>query len=152
MFKTFSAVAVTLVAAAVAAPAAFAWSPPTALSTAEESNPLAQAAFDGSVLSGWLTPQATLSKGLGPLRPLTAADPYETVWASALDSAGNAAVLTLRKHKPVQRVRATLVAADGTRGRTFTISDNTHSAATAVPSGATARCGWAALCVLSEIV
>ena len=25
-------------------------------------------------------------------------------------------------------------------------------AATAVPSGATARCGWAALCVLSEIV
>ena len=145
MFKTFSAVAVTLVAATAAAPAAQAWSPPTTLSGADEANPLAQAAFDGSVLSGWLEPQATLSKGLGPLRPLTAADPYETVWASGLDSAGDAAVLTLRKHKPVQRVRATLVAADGTRGRTYTISDNTHSAAQphlAVAPDGTAVAAW----------
>ena len=47
--------------------------------------------------------------------PITAADPFENVWDGGLDKDGNAIVLTVRKHKPLQRIRAIFVAADGTR-------------------------------------
>ena len=52
----------------------------------------------------------------------------------------------MRKHKPLQRIRAIFVAADGTRSATRTISDNTHSAAGPVLSVApdgTAVAAWA---------
>ena len=147
MFSLPRAAAVaTLVTAVVASPASAAWTPPTTLSSADEANPLAQAAFDGSVVTGWLTPTASLSKRLGAPVPITAADPFEKVWVGDLDSGGNAIVLTVRRHKPLQRIRAIFVAADGTRSATRTISDNTHSAAqptlSVAPDG-TAVAAWA---------
>ena len=129
----------------VPATASAAWSPPTTLSSADEADPSAQ--IDGSVLMGWLKPAASVSKDLGAPSALTAADPFETVWAGGLDKDGNAIVLTVRKHKPLQRIRAIFVAADGTRSAARTISDNTHSAAQPVfsiaPDGtAVAAWGW----------
>jgi hypothetical protein len=145
------AAAATVVAAVAApAPALAAWTPPTAVGTATDANPIAQGAFGGSLLTGWLDPTASLSKrsgdGFGTPVALNAADPFEKVWASALDKDGNAIVLTVRKHKPLQRIRAIVVAADGTRSATRTISDNTHSAAGPVLSVApdgTAVAAWA---------
>ncbi len=139
MSKLLGAIAATALVAAVAASPASAWTPPTTLSTADEANPLAQAAFDGSVLTGWLEPQASLSKRLGPPAPITTADPFEKVWDGGLDSDGNAIVVTVRKHKPVQRIRAII---GGTRR---TISDNTHSATQptlAVAPDGTAVAAW----------
>ena len=51
MSKLLPAIAATALVAAVAASPASAWTPPTTLSTADEANPLAQAAFDGSVMT-----------------------------------------------------------------------------------------------------
>jgi hypothetical protein len=143
--------AVTVVAAVAApAPALAAWTPPTAIGSASDANPIAQGAFGGSILTGWLDPTVSLAKrsgdGFGKPVALNAADPYEKAWASALDKDGNAIVLTVRKHKPLQRIRAIFVAADGTRSATRTISDNTHSAAGPVLSVApdgTAVAAWA---------
>lgn len=140
MSKFLPAVAAaTLVAAAAASPAS-AWTPPTTLSKADEANPIAQAAFDGSVLTGWLTPTASLSKRLGEPAPITAADPFEKVWDGGLDRDGNAIVVTVRRHLPLQRIRAII------DGRRRTISDRTHSAAQptldVAPDG-TAVAGWA---------
>ena len=144
MLKTFSAAAVTLVAAAAAAPAS-AWTPPTTLSGADEANVLAQGAFDGSVLTGWLKPAASLSRALGAPEPITTADPYEKVWDSGADASGGVVVLTVRRHKPVQRIRARVVLADGTRVKAYTISDGRHSATQprlAVAQDGTAVAAW----------
>ena len=84
-------------------------------------------------------PQASLSKRLGPPAPITTADPFEKVWDGGLDKDGNAIVVTVRKHKPVQRIRAII---GGTRR---TISDNTHSATQptlAVAPDGTAVAAW----------
>jgi len=146
MYKPLSLATTTLVIALAPATAFAAWTAPTTLSSADEANPAAQAAFDGSVLTGWLKRTAALSKGLGTPQPITAGDPFETVWNGALDRDGNAIVLTVRRHKPLQRIRAIFVAADGTRSATRTISDNTHSAAqpqlSVAPDG-TAVAAWA---------
>lgn len=148
MFRlTHLAPVAALVVALGAPPSALAaWTAPTTLTSAEEANPSAQSA---GVLTGWMTPVASLAKRSGDTfttpKPLTAADPYEKVWTSALDAKGGAVVLTVRRHKPFQRVRATLVAPDGKRGPTLTISENTHSAAQPVLSVApdgTAVAGW----------
>ena len=140
MSKLLPAIAATALVAAVAASPASAWTSPTTLSTADEANPLAQAAFDGSVMLGWLEPQASLSKRLGPPAPITTADPFEKVWDGGLDRDGNAIVITVRRHKPVQRIRAII------GGARRTISDNTHSATQptldVAPDG-TAVAGWA---------
>src|SRR4051794_28050215 len=143
--------AATLAIAALApATASAAWTAPTALSGANVANPTAQGAFGGSVLTGWLEPTVSLAKrtgdAFGPPTAINAADPYEKVWGAGLDKDGNAVVLTVRRHKPVQRIRATLVAADGTRGATRTISDHSHSAAglqLAVAPDGTAVAAWA---------
>ncbi|MDA0182521.1 hypothetical protein OJ997_19585 [Solirubrobacter phytolaccae] len=142
MSKLLTAVAVTAVAAVAAAPAS-AWTPPTTLSTADEANVLAQSG--GSVLTGWLKPVASASKGLGAPQPITSADPFEKVWDYGADDHGGTVVLTVRKHKPVQRIRATLVLGDGTRVKAYTISDNTHSATQprlAVARDGTAIAAW----------
>ena len=144
MLKTFSAAAVTLVAAAAAAPAS-AWTPPTTLSNADEANVLAQGAFGGSVLTGWLKPAAELSTALGAPQPITTADPYEKVWDFGADSAGGVVALTVRRHKPVQRIRARIVLAGGTRVKAYTISDAHHSATQprlAVAADGTAVAAW----------
>jgi hypothetical protein len=136
MSKMLGVIAATTLAAAPAA----AWTTPTTLSSADEANPAAQAAFDGSVLTGWLKPVASLSKRLGPPEPITTADPFEKVSDGGLDQDGNAIVVTVRKHKPVQRIRAIV----GSSRRT--ISDNTHSAtqpALDVAPDGTAVAAWA---------
>ena len=104
-------------AAALVAPASAlaAWTPPTTIGTAADASPLAQGAFGGSVLTGWLSPTMSLTKrsgdGFGAPAALNAADPFEKAWAGGLDKDGNAIVLTVRKHKPLQRIRAIFVAA-----------------------------------------
>jgi hypothetical protein len=146
MSKPLRLTAATLAIAALApASASAAWTAPTPLSGSTEANPIAQGAFGGSVLTGWLKPTVSLSKRLGAPAAITAADPYEKAWAAGLDRDGNAVVLTVRKHAPFQRIRATLVAADGTRSTTRTISTDPHSSAQpqlAVAPDGTAVAAW----------
>ena len=150
MSKPLRLTAATLAIAALApATASAAWTAPTTISDATGSNPVAQAAFGGSVLTGWLEPTASLTKrsgdAFGAPTALTAADPFEKVWAGGLDRDGNAVILTVRKHAPFQRVRATFVAADGTRSATRTISTNPRSSAgpqLAVAPDGTAVAAW----------
>jgi hypothetical protein len=63
------------------------------------------------------------------VHPITVADPFEKVWDAGLTAGGDAIVVTLRKHTPTQRIRATFVAAGGARSGPVTISDGSHSAA-----------------------
>lgn len=118
--------------AAAPSPAFAAWTAPVTVSSGSEANPLAQGAFGGSVLTGWFERTVSLSKrtgdAFGPLAPITVADPYEKAWDHGLADSGDAIVLTVRKHKPVQRIRATLVPAAGGRTGPVTISDRSHSA------------------------
>jgi hypothetical protein len=150
MSKPVRLTAATLAIAALApATASAAWTAPTALPGSNVANPTAQAAFGGSVLSGWLQPTVSLAKRsgdtFGPPAAITAADPFEKAWAAGLDEDGNAVVLTVRRHAPFQRVRATFVAADGTRSVTRTISTNPRSSAgpqlSVAPDG-TAAAAW----------
>src|SRR3954452_2813498 len=119
-------------ALALPTPALAAWTAPTTVDPSSEANQLSQRAFGGSVLTGWLDPVVSLSKrdgdGFTKPQPITVADAYERAWAAGLDDQGAAIVLTLRRHLPVQRVRATFVTADGKRTGPVTISDRTHSA------------------------
>ena len=114
------------------APALAAWSAPVTVDSRSTADPLAEGAFGGSVLTGWLDPTVSLAKrsgdAFGPLTPITVADPYERVWEPDMADDGEAIVLTLRRHKPTQRIRATFVAPDGTRTGPLTISDRSHSA------------------------
>jgi hypothetical protein len=119
--------------AAAPSPAVAAWTAPVTVSSgSDEANPLAQGAFGGSVLTGWFERTVSLSKrtgdAFGPLVPITVADPYERVWQRGLAENGDAIVITVRKHKPTQRIRATFVSAGGGRTGPITISDRSHSA------------------------
>ncbi len=148
MSRLLRLVSAATAVAALAAPAAAsaAWTAPAGVGAANDANPTAQGAFGGSVLTGWLSPTISLSKHLGTPAPITAADPFEKAWAASMDRDGNAIVLTVRKHKPLQRVRAIMVGANGTRTATRTISDNQHSAGGPVISVApdgTAVAAWA---------
>jgi hypothetical protein len=120
-------------ALAAPAPALAAWTAPVTVDTSSQANQIASGAFGGSVLTGWLQPTVSLAArsgdGFGPLRPLTVADPFERVWDAGLSDEGDAIVVTLRKHTPTQRIRATFVAAGGARSGPVTISDGSHSAA-----------------------
>ena len=51
------------------------------LAPADEANPLAQAAFGGSVLTGWLDADrlALQARSAAAAPPITAADPFEKV-------------------------------------------------------------------------
>ncbi|HEX4344003.1 MAG TPA: hypothetical protein VHZ31_00430 [Solirubrobacteraceae bacterium] len=119
-------------ALAAPAPALAAWTPPVTVDTSSQSNPIAVGAFGGGVLDGWLQPTVSLAKrsgdGFGALTPLTVADPFEKAWDYGASLDGNTIVVTVRKHKPTQRIRATFVASDGTRTGPMTISDHAHSA------------------------
>src|SRR3954452_7609879 len=119
-------------ALAAPVPALAAWTAPVTVDSSDQANPIAQAAFGGSVLTGWLKPTFSLSKrngdAFGAAAPLGVADPYEKAWFARLDAAGDAVVLTVRKHKPVQRIRATFISAEGARSGPMTISDHAHSA------------------------
>ena len=69
-----------------------------------------------------------------------------SVGAAGLSDAGEAIVLKVRRHRPTQRIRATIVAPDGTRGPAHTISDASHSATRpelAVAADGTAVAAWA---------
>jgi hypothetical protein len=135
--------------ALAAALAATSWTTPVTIDSADVANPQAQGAGDGSVLVAWIDPIAQLAKrsgdGFAPLAPLNAADPFEKVWDGALDGSGNGILLSVRRHKPVQRIRATFVTADGKRSGPVTISDHAHSAAgpelSVAPDG-TAVAAW----------
>jgi hypothetical protein len=150
MYTPVHLAAATLVAAAIVpATASAAWTAPTTLVRSTGANPTAQGAFGGSVLTGWLEPTVSLAKrsgdGFGAPAPITAADPFEKVWAAGLDQDGNAVVLTVRRHKPFQRIRVTFVAADGTRSATRTLSTTPRSSAgpelSVAPDG-TAVAAW----------
>lgn len=136
---------------ALAAPssALAAWTAPVTVNGGSQSNPTASGAFGGSVLTGWLDPTVSLAvrsgAGFGPLKPLTTADPFEKVWDSDLALNGDAVVLTVRKHLPTQRIRATFVQAGGARSGPMTISDHAHSASSPqldVAADGTAVAAW----------
>jgi hypothetical protein len=126
-----------------------AWTNPVTVDPSSQANPIAAGAFGGSVLTGWLTPTVSLATRsgdtFGPLHPITFADPYEKVWDAGLAGDGEANVVTLRRHTPTQRVRATLVAPGGARSGPATISDRSHSAASPqldVAADGTAIAAW----------
>ena len=130
--------------------AATAWTAPVPVERPPESAAYAHGALGGSLLGGFLERRAVLARrsggGFGPFAPITAADRHETVWASGLAQDGTAVVLTVRRHTPTRRIRAILVAPDGTRGATRTISDRSHSATRpelAVAADGTAVAAWA---------
>jgi hypothetical protein len=119
-------------ALATPSPALAAWTTPVTIDTSSQANQVVAGASGGSVLTGWLQPTVSIAVRSGSTfaapRPITAADPYEKAWDAGVADDGEAIVLTLRKHKPTQRVRATFVAAGGTRSGPVTISDRSHSA------------------------
>jgi hypothetical protein len=141
--------AAAVAALAAPAPALAAWTAPTTVDAADDANPSAQSAFGGSVLTGWLRPVISISKrsgdGFAPVAPLTVADPFEKAWNAELDASGNAVVLTVRRHKPTQRIRATFVTAAGARSGPRTISAPSHSSTgpqLAVAADGTAVAAW----------
>ncbi|MEA2218035.1 MAG: hypothetical protein QOJ35_661 [Solirubrobacteraceae bacterium] len=119
---------------ALAAPsqALAAWTSPVTVDSGSQANPIASGAFGGSILESWLSPTVSLSvrsgETFGPFKAITAADPFERVWGAEAANDGEAIVLTLRRHTPTQRIRATFVQPDGTRSAPRTISDRSHSA------------------------
>ena len=128
---------------------AAAWTTPAALEVPDY-GATASGAFGGSAVAGAFEPRALVAKrsgdGLLPFAPVTVAERHETVRAAALAGDGETIVLTLRRHKPTQRIRATFVAPDGTRAATRTISDPAHSATQpelAVAPDGTAVAAWA---------
>ncbi|HEX4363066.1 MAG TPA: hypothetical protein VHZ75_00835 [Solirubrobacteraceae bacterium] len=123
------------IAGACAAPssALAAWTAPVPIGSGTQSNQVASGAFGGSVLTGWLGSTAFLSvrQGDGMFsapKQITVADPFEKVWDAGLAADGDAVVLTIRRHTPTQRIRATFVTAAGARSGPMTISDQAHSA------------------------
>src|SRR5215470_8872638 len=115
----WGALATAAAALAVPSAAAAAWTAPVTVDSHSEANPVAAGAFGGSVLIGWFDRSVSLSRrsgdSFGAPQPITSADPFERVWYGDLAADGSAVVLTVRKHAPIQRVRATLVGADGSR-------------------------------------
>jgi hypothetical protein len=145
----WGALAVAVAALAPPSTAAAAWSAPVTVDSRLESNPAAEGAFGGSVLTGWLAQTVSLSTrsgdSFGPVRPVTVADPFERVWSAGLAADGSAVVLTVRKHAPIQRVRATLVGPDGSRRGPMTLSGRAHAAVhpvLAVAPDGTAVAAW----------
>ncbi len=132
----------TLLAAAV-------WTAPAPLELPDY-GATASGAFGGSAVGGQFESAATVARragaGLGPFTPITPEVRHERVGAAGLSDAGEAVVLTVRRHRPTQRIRATIVAPDGTRGAAHTISDASHSATRpelAVAADGTAVAAWA---------
>ena len=143
------AVLVALAALVAPAPALAAWTAPTTIADIDAGNPQAQGAFGGSVIDSWFTPTTSVAKrngdGFGPLTPITTAVPFETGWDGQLAQDGSAVVLSVRRHKPVQRIRATFVSPAGARSGPFTISDHSHSATQptlSVAADGTAVAAW----------
>jgi hypothetical protein len=130
----FTRAALAIVAAVLVAPSAAlaAWTTPVTVDARSESNPVAQGAFGGSVLTGWFERSVSLARrdgdAFGPLAPLSAADPFERAWDFDLAENGDAVVLTVRKHAPIQRIRARFVPASGPARGPVTISDRAHAA------------------------
>ena len=147
--RRIAVLAAAVLAAALPASAHAAWTAPAPVDPGDNADQLAQGAFGGSVVLGWDCPVASVAKRAGdafsPPTPITVADPFEKVWDANLDADGNAVVLTIRKHLPLQRVRATFVTAAGARSGPMTISDHAHSAAgpelSVAPDG-TAVAAW----------
>src|SRR3954468_7847817 len=108
----FIRAALALVAAVLVAPSAALapWTTPVTVDARLESNPVAEGAFGGSVLTGWLERNVSLARrsgdGFGPVPPPGPADPFKRDWDFDLAENGDAVVLTVRKHAPIQRIRA----------------------------------------------
>src|SRR4051794_39535021 len=147
----FIRAALALVAAVLVAPSAALapWTTPVTVDARLESNPVADGAFGGTVLTGWLERNVSLARrsgdAFGPVAPLSAADPFEKVWDFDLAENGDTVVLSVRKHAPIQRIRARFVPASGPSRGPMTISDRAHAAAQPVldvgPDG-TAVAAW----------
>ena len=129
--------------------AAAAWTAPVPLALPDY-GATASGAFGGSAVAGEFEATASIARrngsGLAPFTPITAADPSETVGATGLADNGEAIVITVRRHRPTRRIRATIVAPDGTRGVAHTISDPSHTSIrpdVAVAADGTAVAAWA---------
>ena len=129
--------------------AASVWTAPAPLALPDY-GATASGAFGGSAIGGEFEPSAKVARrsaaGLGPFTPIVPEVSHERVGAAALSAGGEAVVLTVRRHRPTQRIRATIVAPDGTRGAAHTISDASHSATRpqlAVAADGTAVAAWA---------
>jgi hypothetical protein len=128
--------------------AAAAWTTPAPLELPDY-GATASGAFGGSAI-GTFGPTATIARrsgaGFTPFAPITAEDPRERVEGAGLSDAGEAVVATVRRGRPTRRIRATIVAPDGTRGAVHTISDGSHTSTRpqlAVGADGTAVAAWA---------
>src|SRR3954454_25264383 len=66
--------------------------------------------------------------GFGAAKPAFTPVQFEKVWGAGLDSRGAGVIVTLRRHAPYQRVRASFRSADGAVTPAKTISAKGHSA------------------------
>ena len=129
-------------AALVLAPAAASAQP---IFTGDAWRASAVAGPGGGAFTPWDPDKVALSArdGDGFVAATTAFTPaqFEKVWATGLNAEGEGVVLTLRKHKPYQRVRASFRSKSGDVTPARTISAKGHSAT--MPSLAVARDGSA---------
>ena len=93
--------------------AAAAWTAPVPLALPDY-GATASGAFGGSAMGGEFEATATIARrsgsGFAPFTPITAEDPSETVGATGLADNGEAIVVSVRRHRPTRRIRATIVA------------------------------------------
>ena len=111
----------------------------------------ASGAFGGSAVGGEFEATASIARrngsGAHPVHADHRCGSSETVGATGLADNGEAIAVTVRRHRPTRRIRATIVAPDGTRSPAHTISDGSHSAirpqvAVGADGTAVAACAW----------
>src|SRR3954452_17317740 len=127
------------------APAAAAAAQPATIYKGDAYWPGAVAAPGGGAFTPWNPDGVALAPregdGFGAAKPAFTPVQYEKVWGAGLDSRGAGLIVTLRRHAPYQRVRASFRSADGAVTPAKTISAKGHSASG--PSLAVARDGSA---------
>jgi hypothetical protein len=149
-----SCVAAAVATAALVAPgsALAAWSTPTTVYAGDTANPLAVplAPGGGVLLGGFIDSEVRIAgrdgDHVGAAQSIYTPVPFERLWVSGADAAGDVTILTIRRHKPYQRVRAVLRRHDGTVTAPRTISAKGHSAAQpslAVAPDGSAVAAWA---------
>jgi hypothetical protein len=137
-----------LATVAVPPPTLAAWSAPVDITTSNE-DPVAHGAFGGSVWFGAFERAVSVAMrsgdGFSVPTQITRSDPFEEVQDAGFADNGDGVVLTVRRHRPVRRIRATLVIAHRGRIAPRTISGTRRSASQprlSVATDGTAVAAW----------
>src|SRR3954471_15305136 len=95
-------------ALAVPSTALAAWTAPVTVDSSSQANPLAVGAFGGSVVTGWLGATVALARrsgdAFGAAEGNSGDRPFQGAWSAGVAAGSDAIVLTVRRHKPLQRI------------------------------------------------